>query len=663
MSSKNVNRHTMALFQEIARKNVKNNLKNYMIYFLTLTFGIALFYTFNSTNAQFAMMNVKDEGSYLAFASAVLLGISLFICVVMGFLVSYANRFLMRKRKKELGIYISLGIDQKMISKLIQKETLLIGGLSLAAGLITGILLSQGLALISMRFLAVGNASYQFVFSPGAAVGSICFFGLLFAVMYRVNNRTLKKYKLIDLIYADKKNETYHERSAVQNLLMIVLGGALIVCGYLLILVVDAFNPKWAALGVIILIIGTFLLMRAVSGILLLVCKGNKKRYYKGINLFSVAQIASKFKTTNVSLWIICILLFLSISSMTIGLGMGKSFSQDLDKLTAYDATISKIKTEDMSNHKFGSLRLEQDLADKGLEISKIGTAGQIALYGSKDAKIQGKQVNAVSLSDYNRMRSMQKLKPVKLSSSGYRLSVTDREMKEEFEKFLSKTDGKLQVNGKTLKPDSKNLLDMGYAVRNVNTGDGVVIVADAVLRGMTPDLIYLNINYTKDAEQANTVLADGLRNLDDTSYALSTKSMVIVELTSSNLMMSYMAIYLGISFMICACVVLTLQQMGEAEDNRKRYKALKQIGVRTADIRKSILQQTGVYFGLPLGLALIHVAVLTIGFYMMLPPMGIAATLYNLAFAAVVTGIVYGSYFFLTYLSGKSVAEEDVSR
>lgn len=134
MSSKKAKIQTMALFQQIARKNVKNNLKNYMIYFLTMTLGVALFYTFNSTNAQFAMMNMRDEGSYLTFASATLLGVSLFICVIMGFLVSYANRFLMRKRKKELGIYISLGIDQKTISKLIQKETLLIGGISRPPG-------------------------------------------------------------------------------------------------------------------------------------------------------------------------------------------------------------------------------------------------------------------------------------------------------------------------------------------------------------------------------------------------------------------------------------------------------------------------------------------------------------------------------------------------
>ncbi|MCC2865332.1 ABC transporter permease [Anaerovorax odorimutans] len=663
MSSKKAKIQTMALFQQIARKNVKNNLKNYMIYFLTMTLGVALFYTFNSTNAQFAMMNMRDEGSYLTFASATLLGVSLFICVIMGFLVSYANRFLMRKRKKELGIYISLGIDQKTISKLIQKETLLIGGISLAAGLAVGIFLSQGLALISMQFLAVQNASYHFVFSPGAALGAICFFGLLFFVMYRVNNRTLKKYKLIDLLYADKKNENYREKSSVQNLLIAIFGGALIIGGYLMILGTDSLSPKWAGAGIVCIFIGTFFFIWAVSGVLLLVCKRRKKKYYRGINLFSVAQIASKFKTTNVSLSIICILLFLAISSMTIGLGMGKSFSQDLDTLTAYDATVRKIQEEGMSGRQFAKLQLEQDLEEKGLKISQIGAAGQISIYAFPDTKIQGKQVYTVSLSDYNKARIMQGLKPVQLSSNSYLLSVTDRDMIAELKEFLSQTDGELQVNGEKLKPETKNLLNMGYAVSNVNTGDGTAIVADGLLKGKTPQIKYLNINYTKDVEHANNVLADGLRNLQDKSYSLAEKSMVIVELTSSNLMMSYLAIYLGISFMICACVVLALQQMGEAEDNRKRYRALKQLGVRSTAIRKSIFQQIGVYFGLPLILALIHVVVLTVGFYMMLPPMGIPAIIYNTAFAAIVTGAVYGSYFFLTYLSGKSAAEEDVSQ
>ncbi|MCQ4635922.1 ABC transporter permease [Anaerovorax odorimutans] len=662
MSSKKNNSQTMKMFHQIALKNVKNNLKNYMIYFLTLTLGVALFYTFNSINAQFSMMNVKDTGSYLTFASGMILAVSLFICVIMGFLVSYANRFLMRKRKKELGLYITLGIEQKMISKLIQKETFFIGVISLAIGLAAGIFLSQGLALISMRLLGAEGASYHFVFSPLSAVGAVCFFGLLFVVMYKVNNRTLKKYKLIDLLYAEKKNESFQERSRGKNLVIAACGIVLMIAGYLLILRPDAIKMKLVAIGIIGIAIGTFFFFWALSGILMGIVKKNKKSYYSGINLFSAAQIASKLKTTNLSLSIICVLLFLSVSSMTVGLGMGKSTSQDLEKLTPYDATLSKVMSGSVGAEHSKNLDFAQELESKGVRLNRIGSVGQLAVYDSEGLKIKGGEVEAVALSDYNKARTMQGLKPIKLPAGKYVLSATDRERKGKLEDFLSQEDTGILVNGKTLTAASDKLFDMGYTVKNVNSGDNAVVVPDSVLKGLTPLIIHLNINYRGDKEQAERMLTDDFLNARDQSYLSSTKNMVIIEITSTNLMLSYMAIYLGITFMICACVVLALQQMGEAEDNRKRYKSLKQLGVRSAVIRRSVLQQIGVYFGFPLILALIHGAVITIGFYLLLPPMGAAAVLYNICFALIVTCIIYGSYFFLTYLSGKAAADAEVS-
>ena len=148
-----------------------------------------------------------------------------------------------------------------------------------------------------------------------------------------------------------------------------------------------------------------------------------------------------------------------------------------------------------MSGRQFAKLQLEQDLEEKGLKISQIGAAGQISIYAFPDTKIQGKQVYTVSLSDYNKARIMQGLKPVQLSSNSYLLSVTDRDMIAELKEFLSQTDGELQVNGEKLKPETKNLLNMGYAVSNVNTGDGTAIVADGLLKGKTPQIKYLNIN------------------------------------------------------------------------------------------------------------------------------------------------------------------------
>lgn len=656
MSSKGTQAQAMELFRQIALKNVKNNVKNYLIYFLTLTLGVALFYTFNSTSAQFSMLNLSDDGSYLSFASSMLMGVSLFICVIMGFLISYANRFLMRKRKKELGIYITLGIEQKMILKLIQRETMIIGAVSLAAGLIAGIFLSQGLALISMEMLNVQGAGYHFVFSLPAAIGAVIFFGLLFVVMYRVNRHTLKKYKLIDLLYAEKKNEELSTGGTGKQLAAGILGLALVLGGYLAILRPDGLELSLAGAGIVCIAFGTLLLFRSLSAMVLNVFRKNKKSYYRGINCFSLGQIASKMKSTNVSLAVICMLVFLSISSMTAGLGMGKSVLQNLESITPYDATISMAE-EDIQASGRQVPDLASELAQKGVDLNKIGSFGQVAVYTAQNDK-EGGNLNLVSLSDYNRARAMQGLKPVTLEKGTFLLSAWDPQVR----KNLSSGQLELDVNGKTLTAASGKVDDLGYSVRNVNTGEGTAVVEDEVLRGMSPMILYLNINYKGDKAQADHALWESIWSVSNSEvYSLTTKSRVLTELTSTNLGLAYMAIYLGITFMICACVVLALQQMSEAEDNKKRYRTLTRLGVRTADIQRSIVKQIGVHFGTPLALALIHSAVVTIGIYMLLPPIGVSTVVYNICFAAIVTGILYGGYFSLTCLSAKRVAQESV--
>ena len=139
------------MFQRLARNNVKKNMRHYLIYFITLLFSVSMLYTFNSIGAQFSMLNMSDRGSYLAFSSGMMASVSVFISLILGFLVVYANKFLMRRRKKELGIYITLGMRKKDISRLLVKETVIIGGLSLIWGILLGIFLSQGLSLITIK--------------------------------------------------------------------------------------------------------------------------------------------------------------------------------------------------------------------------------------------------------------------------------------------------------------------------------------------------------------------------------------------------------------------------------------------------------------------------------------------------------------------------------
>ena len=318
-------------------------MRHYLIYFITLLFSVSMLYTFNSIGAQFSMLNMSDRGSYLAFSSGMMASVSVFISLILGFLVVYANKFLMRRRKKELGIYITLGMRQKDISRLLVKETVIIGGLSLIWGILLGIFLSQGLSLITIKFLQIEGAQYRFVISPLAVVECLVFYSLILFFMNWRNKKMLAKHSLVELLYADKKNEEAPDEKLAGKFFMLT---ASVICmaASSVISVIDGFNMKYISVSVVVLFIGTFLFFRSVAGILLFLLHKKKKLYYKDLNMFSIHQVSSKINSTNKVLSVICLLLFLSFTTISVGLGISVSVSKGLSKMTSADAVIESYR-------------------------------------------------------------------------------------------------------------------------------------------------------------------------------------------------------------------------------------------------------------------------------------------------------------------------------
>lgn len=163
------------MYSKIAFSNVKKSIRDYTIYFLTLTFGICLFYMFNSVQAQQAVLKLNEsQKSMMHLMSVIINWISVFVAVILGFLIIYANQFLMKRRHKEMGIYLLLGMEKRQVSKILLIETLLIGFFALIAGLIAGVFLSQGLAMLTAKMFAVQMKEFKFVFSQTALFRQLC---------------------------------------------------------------------------------------------------------------------------------------------------------------------------------------------------------------------------------------------------------------------------------------------------------------------------------------------------------------------------------------------------------------------------------------------------------------------------------------------------------
>ncbi|MDM8129578.1 FtsX-like permease family protein, partial [Paraclostridium benzoelyticum] len=196
------------MYFKLAFENVRKSFKIYRIYFLTMGLAVSIFYSFNSIESQQAILDLsksKENPIDLLINSIEI--ISIFVSFILGGLILYANNFLIKKRKKELGIYRTLGMSNLKISQVIVIETVIVGILSLVVGLLIGLVLSQGLSAFASKLFEVDMSKYKFIISSNAIQKTIVYFGIIFLIVMIFNVITISRYKIIDLVNASKKVE------------------------------------------------------------------------------------------------------------------------------------------------------------------------------------------------------------------------------------------------------------------------------------------------------------------------------------------------------------------------------------------------------------------------------------------------------------------------
>ena len=195
---------------KLSIRNMKKSFKDYAIYFLTLVLGVAIFYMFNSIDSQQAMLEVSQSTREIIKLMINMLGyISVFVAVVLGLLIVYANNFLINRRKKEFGIYMTLGMGKRQISKIILMETILVGIISLIVGLIIGVFASQFMSILVAKMFEADMSKFQFVFSKDACIKTCIYFAVMYVAVMFFNTFTVSRYKLIDLCKNKKSNYMY----------------------------------------------------------------------------------------------------------------------------------------------------------------------------------------------------------------------------------------------------------------------------------------------------------------------------------------------------------------------------------------------------------------------------------------------------------------------
>ncbi|MFI4001416.1 ABC transporter permease [Clostridium perfringens] len=657
------------MYFKLAFKNIKKSYKNYVIYFLTLIFGICIFYTFNSIESQSVMMELNEQKQSAFMMAEQLMGyFSVFIAFVLGFLIVYANNYLIKRRKKEFGIYMTLGMENGSLSKMIFLETLFIGAISLGIGLVLGIMLSQALSVLTAYMFQVDLTKFQFVFSPLGFKRTVLCFSIIYLVVLIFNFISVRKIKLIDLLTASKRNE----KPTIKNLwvsviLFLVSVGILGIAYYKVIHDGIAF-ASFNALGLPILLgcIGTFIFFYSLTGFFLKVIQGNKKFYLRDLNMFVMKQISSKINTTFVSLSFICLMLFLAICTFSGGLGINRAINADLKDLTKFDVTFWSNSGEN----------IEKLLKEKNIDISNIAKEdSNMVMYdsGVKYSKFLSKEgmtamknyfpvandndILVIGENGYNNTLKLLGKESVNLKENQYLAVGNIDEMKKWVNESLE-NGKKINISGKTLEPANKKYENINLYNFTMKGDILIFVVKDSLLEGLKPVSSRFNM-MLKDNSNTKEELESIRDQLVESQVYSITKKEIYDNAAGLGATMAYLGIYLGLIFIITSAVVLAIQQLTESTDNVERYRLLKEIGVDQKMINKAIFTQVGVYFMLPLSLAIVHSIVGLKISSTIVGVFGNASIMPNIIITAIIFVIIYGGYFLATYLGAKKNINE----
>lgn len=657
-------------------KNVHKNLRDYLIYFLTLMFSVSLFYAFNSISDQPAFSEMGMTRTLLYNQLGILLSaLSVLIAIVLAFLIIYANQFLLKRRKKELGIYMMLGMKKGRISRIFAGETFCVGVIALAVGLLLGFILSQGVSLIALKLFAIELDKYQLVFSMGAFRQTVICFALIFFLVMLFNVWSVSSVQLIDLLTASRKNERLKNENRVLPALMFLLSILCIgIAGVLFYkngILPSRENMSFQIAG-LALVVGTILLFYSFAAVFIQLMRSNKGFYLKGLNTFLVRQIGSKIRTNYFVMTVVCGLLTITICAVSIGASTALAMNKLSQAATPYDLTVfSDVSIDGDSDITDYLATCDVQMSDYAKNMEQISVydadmtytdlfAGQDLNLWPIDEAVPQSRVSVISISDFNRALAMQGKEPVALNDGEYLLNC-NYEGTYQYVSEALRTHSELSVGGVTLQRASDEVLQETYVMTSVGNNDrGTLIVPDSVVTTLSKDVNALLVQYKEETNPDEVLQKMIPIGLDEThGYRYSEKNMLYDMFYGINALVTFICCYVGLIFLLICAAMLALKQLTETTDNIYRYGLLQKLGAKQQQINRTLLVQTGVFFAVPLIVAGLY-SILLIGKGMEIVEefMNIHIAT-NVGLTIILFLIVYGSYFIATYLSCKRMVTE----
>lgn len=730
---------------KLAQRNLRRSVRDYAVYFVTLLVGVAMFYAFNSIGSQQVLFDLQNSNLFTAIQSILNLVSGLIACV-LGFLVVYANQFLIKRRKQEFGVYLTLGMSPASVSRIVLYETALVGLASLAGGLLLGIGIAQGLSFVSATIMGTTLTYFQFLFSPSAFIMTVVCFAAVFLVVSVFNVASVSRYRLVTLLHAEGQSQ----RSPVRNpwVCLAVFAASVAVLAYAYqqlmengLIMLD--DPTFVR-ATVFMLLGSLMFFWSLAGFVIAVLTRAKGVYLRGLVPFTVRQIASRVNTAFLSLWAVCIMVFFAVTIFSSGMGLLDVLVGDVFRANPYSASLradvywenyqdlakpsskdpeeraQKMRAEDPALYAQGieaGWQIAPQLRDAAPQLweDAISDDAQLDFYevpgltygilteaaGGYELPAEATEgtvemnMLAVGATQYNRCAAMAGEDEVRLDEGECAIAnnfAGTQGLAEE----VARTAAAVDAGGHPLRfidqVPSLQLSDSSMMSTLL-----VLVVPDAVIEslvdaGSIPHYSYLNLMY-KDAGRTDeqndealtqilaaaqpateeALVAAGYSPAEAASYAeahdyrtamwpvtmVVMGSEQILQSGGLKLMITYLAIYIGVVLLIATAAILAIQSLSQAVDSERRYRMLGRIGADSAMLGRSLFAQTLIYFLVPVGLAACH-CICAVGVLGTTLHDSFGVSIFSSSLmAAGLLAVIYGLYFLVTYFASRSITAQ----
>ena len=690
------------MYAKLIFRNARRSVRDYLIYIVTMTICVTLFYSFLSISSSYYHPDIGSTYDFTMLGDGMKMAICA-ITLILLFLIWFVNGYMLRRRQKEFALQSIMGMEQRTIGRLFFAETFLMGGISVAAGIFLGAFCSQ--FITAMLLISYGQ-SYRisWMLFPDTVLLTVVFFSLSFVIVGLFNTRAIRKTKIIDMLSADRENEPELKKSRF------LPGVTLLYLLVMAVMLVNSvrirhyyFDPRYAlpvhimfwsnillpALGLLWPLIwlmfrkrldfprlvagevalavcnaisaacvpgmrSAYLLsygagvtnqyiMFVLADLLYVICgviylasamlvirkNSSPERRYHRENLFFYGQMISKLTTTSKTMTLVCatlaaaIVLFMA-APVLVGWSSGY-----LDVRSVYDVQIFSRYNDvyDEADLPRGDYDVVTDfLGEHHIEADADCTFN---LYLPRRADFDNRRkhdfpVLAISLSDYNAIRRMLGYAPISLEDGAFTTQWQTVATEEEREEFLRERRIETDAGSLTVSGQSFYLENIGQTAYNTYTSV-VYVFPDSVCAQLLPVMRnrYISaeepISY-EDARELEQIFTD-IYSEDPTaesggvSYGIRLSTLQINSARAGNFVLQASMIYGAVVLMVICLTVLSLQQLLDAGHYRYRFSVLRKLGVEEPRISRLVWRQLGVWFGLPVGLAVLVSAVVVIYF------------------------------------------------